>query len=574
MRKTLTAIIAAFSLLLCAGIASEGVSAWAETPAGSTESFSPDGSVIFEKDGIKITTAGLDQDPTDGDDQPIIWLEIENTGSEDAFLGTSEGSVNGFMTDVLLVSFYEEDGEIYGADYTDCLTVPAGSSGRYALGYYKVTAPGIDTDQPGEIDFRFTMAEDEFTWPDYFSEPVKIVTDLAPKPADILSLGTAVIDTDTLLVVLGEQDYDDWFGPEVCVYVENRADHCIGLYAETATADGHDCDYIYFGKELAPGKRSAGYMSFEGEVRELKSIGNLAVTFSLKEADTIDALNAQKARLLDPVSLEYPPQEWGEYENGGLNLEVKPKYNQLITVGTPENDAEGILFTVSETASAEAGKYEGAGWLFSVGKVSEERLHAMLCEDMSGAQAFAKDSDGNYYIYYHPTDVRLERASQEELEEGIKQWSMLCEWADNVPASLAEKNGLETVSYGNSEVDIFIARAAYMDGINATLSTTEFGPVSIAGVDGAPYAEFVMRGWFMPAEGEETPNGEYVVLNFEDDDARLDFFFAPGGYVRLISRDRTTLYQAMWTDDSESFAEAMQEWYYAAIEKAGIAETA
>ena len=106
-----------FSLLLCAGIASEGVSAWAETPAGSTESFSPDGSVIFEKDGIKITTAGLDQDPTDGDDQPIIWLEIENTGSEDAFLGTSEGSVNGFMTDVLLVSFYEEDGEIiiYGS---------------------------------------------------------------------------------------------------------------------------------------------------------------------------------------------------------------------------------------------------------------------------------------------------------------------------------------------------------------------------------------------------------------------------------------------------------------------------
>ena len=302
MKKTLTAIIAAFSLLLCAGIASEGVIAWAETPAGSTESFSPDGSVIFEKDGIKITTAGLDQDPTDGDDQPIIWLEIENTGSEDAFLGTSEGSVNGFMTDVLLVSFYEEDGEIYGADYTDCLTVPAGSSGRYALGYYKVTAPGIDTDRPGEIDFRFTMAEDEFTWPDYFSEPVKIVTDLAPKPADILSLGTAVIDTDTLLVVLGEQDYDEWFGPEVCVYVENRTDQYIGIYAETADADNCSCDYIYFGEEIAPGKRCAGWMSFEGEVRELRGIEKLTVTFGMKEAAVKDELNSQQSVLLAPVT--------------------------------------------------------------------------------------------------------------------------------------------------------------------------------------------------------------------------------------------------------------------------------
>ena len=569
MKKQLIALTIALALLLCTGILSAGAAAAAETTAVDTEPFSPDGSVIFEKDGVKVITAGLDKDPTDGDDQPIIWLEIENTGKEDAFLGTSGGSVNGFMTDVLLVSFNEEDGEIYGADYTACLTLPAESSGKYALGYYKVRAPGIDMDTPGEIECCFTLAEDEFTWPDYVSAPVRIVTDLDPKPADILSSGTAVIDSDKLLVVLGEQDYDDWFGPEVCVTVENRTDHYIGIYAETANADGHDCDYIYYGTEIAPGKSSAGFMSFEGEIRDLKGIENLTVTFSVKEATAKDELNEKQPVLLDPVSSVYPPQEWGEYENGGLSLEIKPQYNKLITVETPEDDASGILFTVSETASIEAGTYDGAGWLFSIGKTSEARLHEMMCQDMSGMRVFAKDGDGMYYMYYHPTDVRFERATQEEFESGMQQWSMLCEWAEGVPDSIAEKNGLDMVSYGNSEVDILLARAAYMDGVNTTLSTTEYGPVSTKGTDGAYYAESIMQGWFMPSDGDEAPDGEYVVLNFEDEDTRLDFFFAPGGYARLISGDRTTLYQAIWSDDTVSYAEVMQEWYYAAVEKNG-----
>ena len=79
-----------------------------------------------------------------------------------------------------------------------------------------------------------------------------------------------------------------------------------------------------------------------------------------------------------------------------------------------------------------------------------------------------------------------------------------------------------------------------------------------------------MKGWFTPVEEEEAPDGEYVVLNFKDDDLRLDFFYAPGGYARLISGDRTTLYQAMWTDDDISYAEVMQGWYYAALEAAGV----
>ena len=570
MKKTLIAIVTVLMIAAGFSMVSSGTEACAEAGYESTAPFLPDGSVIFEKDGIKVTTAGLDTDPTDGDEQPIIWVEIENTSEEDAFLGVANGSVNGFMTDVLLVDFYVENGEICGSDYTFSLSVPAGSSGKYALSYYKVKAPGVDMDTLGEMEFCFTVAEDEFTWPDYTSAPVRIMTGLEPNPADIASLGTVVIDTDRMLLVLGEQDYDDWFGPEIYVYAENRTGNKIGIAAETASADGHDCNYIYYGNEMVPGKRSAASMSFEGEIRELKSIADLTITFSLREAALEENLNEREPVLLESVSVQYPPQEWGEYENGGLRLEVRPRYNKLVTVETPEDSVDGILFTVSETASLRAGSYDRAGWLFSIGRVSEERLHEMMCQDMSGARAFAKGSDGAYYMFYHPTDVRFDRATPEEFESGLKEWSMLCEWADSVPDSISEKNGLETVSFGNSEVDILLARAAYMDGAEVTLSTTEYGPVSISGVDGAPYAEFVMKGWFTPVEEEEAPDGEYVVLDFKDDDLRLDFFYAPGGYARLISGDRTTLYQAMWTDDDISYAEAMQGWYYAALEAAGV----
>ena len=258
------------------------------------------------------------------------------------------------------------------------------------------------------------------------------------------------------------------------------------------------------------------------------------------------------------------------YENNGIHLDIQPKFNELITVEVPVDDPDGILFTVSETASLEAGKYDGAGWLFSIGIVSEEKLHEMMCSDMSGAKVFARDEACNYYMFYHPTDVRFERATPEELKSDIAQWSMLCEWANGVTDHLVNQNNLEPVSFSNSSVDIYVARAAFMKDAHATLSTTEFGPIEIDGVDGTEFAERIMQGWFHYTDLEETPDGEYVVLSFPDEDTRVDFFFATGAYARIVSGDSETLFQAALSDDNKSYADIMQEWYYAAAEKAGI----
>lgn len=286
----------------------------------------------------------------------------------------------------------------------------------------------------------------------------------------------------------------------------------------------------------------------------------------------LTAGSAVTAQAADEVRLDEPQeQNRAAYRNGGLTLEIEPKYNELVTVEIPENDERGILFTVSETASLETGRFEGAGWLFSIGTVSEERLHEMLCVDMSGAQVFARDADGRYFMYYHPTDVRYDRPTVEQMKADQDQWTMLCQWAGSVSNDFADLNGLEDVSYGNTEADILLARSIWAAGEKHTLSTTEFGPVDANVVDGTPYVDRLLKTGFQYTR-EEAPDGEYVVLGFPEQDMRLDFFFAPGGCVRLVSGDRETLFRADWYDEDFSIAEFMQGWYYAAAEKAGVKE--
>ena len=79
-------------------------------------------------------------------------------------------------------------------------------------------------------------------------------------------------------------------------------------------------------------------------------------------------------------------------------------------------------------------------------------------------------------------------------------------WAADVPGSFADKNGLEPAFYGNTEVEMCVARAAWMPEDSFTLSTTEYGPVAIKGVDGTPYAEFVLQGVFTMVEADKTPD--------------------------------------------------------------------
>ena len=275
----------------------------------------------------------------------------------------------------------------------------------------------------------------------------------------------------------------------------------------------------------------------------------------------------------------------GTVSNGDWKLSVPSEYSDLLVIETPEDSEDGILFAVSEKASVEAGRAQGmtdddgAGWLFSIGQISEEKLHEMLSYDMSGQQVFAGDADGSYYVFYHPTDVRLVRESNEEMQAASEQWSALNEWARTVPETFQKDNeGLSPAEFGNTDLEMYLNRIAYMDDTYYTVSTTEYGPLYSEDFDPVPYIELLTKDVsYSPAEGMEAPDGEYVVLCFPDDDVRFDFFLAEGGenYIRQVwSGENETLYEAVFDDGETSASGVMRDWYHGLASAVGAGSAA
>lgn len=265
------------------------------------------------------------------------------------------------------------------------------------------------------------------------------------------------------------------------------------------------------------------------------------------------------------------------YENDGLKLLIPLEYNDLLLVETPKEAEDGTLFIVSERASVEAAKAagyeaEGAGLLFAVERIDEAARQDLLCySDLSGVEIFAKDAAGMYYVYRHPTDVRYMREDNEAMRRDQDTWTALNEWAwGSVRESfVAENPDLTAVKQGSTELDLYLARLAYMPGMSYTVSTTEFGPIAPTDdFDAAPWLETLMAGAFEPAEGE-APDGEYVVLAFPDVDVRFDFFYADMNCIRMVQSDWEQLYKASFEDESLTATEIMQAWYDALAEDAG-----
>ncbi len=147
------------------------------------------------------------------------------------------------------------------------------------------------------------------------------------------------------------------------------------------------------------------------------------------------------------------------YTSNGYRLEVPDKYKDALLIATFVDNYDGLLFSVSEKKSVEESKaagmsYDGMGWLFSIGKVSEAKLNEMLCYDMSGVDIFAKDISGMYYVYRHPTDVRFHRSTIEEMKEDQDKWTELVQWGNkNVRDEFIKNNpGLVSVTFDNDAV--------------------------------------------------------------------------------------------------------------------------
>ena len=262
------------------------------------------------------------------------------------------------------------------------------------------------------------------------------------------------------------------------------------------------------------------------------------------------------------------------YTNGGMTLTVPEEYADQVFVETPENDKKGTLFVVAEIKSmkiANADRYtrEGAGWLFSINRLNEEEMHQLRCSGHAGYNLFAKDTDSSYYVYYHPTDVRYVRENYDDPAE-MEVWAKLNKWSQSMRDTfISENEGLTAVKYSNTVLDSSIASVLYED-VNYTVSSTEYGPQKPNGIKAADYIAVLGSDViFTPVFDVETPDGEYVVLEFPDIDLRYDFFLTDGkeNYIRQVwfDKEHELIYKAEFTDESVKAADVMLDFYHAIV---------
>lgn len=267
-----------------------------------------------------------------------------------------------------------------------------------------------------------------------------------------------------------------------------------------------------------------------------------------------------------PTAPQAESSQATSYENGGFTLSVPAEYADLVQVELPNSEVTGMLFTVTEIASMEAAKsrdadnYLGAGFLFGISSVSEEELHELLCWDMSGQRVFARDEQGRYYILNTPTDVRLEREGQIS-QDDMDLWSKLTGWAGaSAPEQFIADNNLTACSFSNTGLDMLLAQIAWEGNTAYTMSSLDHGTFEPAGANGASFAEELLSSTCLEtADEEETPDGEYFVLNDTAGNARYDFFQSGDGrYVRETRGDYVWLYH---NEKDGNLTEIVSRWY-------------
>lgn len=151
--------------------------------------------------------------------------------------------------------------------------------------------------------------------------------------------------------------------------------------------------------------------------------------------------------------LEIVEPEITSLEYGDLVINIPKNIMDLVTIeeGTSsDNPHMTNLFDISETASIEAGQKMhpgedwGDGWLFGISVVDQIGFEELVGIDIPGYTILAQNDD-KYYIYTHPTDVRLMRENN-DYSVGMEEWTMLCEWADSMKDTIIKDNDLLPVS--------------------------------------------------------------------------------------------------------------------------------
>ena len=252
--------------------------------------------------------------------------------------------------------------------------------------------------------------------------------------------------------------------------------------------------------------------------------------------------------------------------NAGMILSIPAEYRDLLLIdlesGFPQRK---MHFRVAEKASVEAGGGNGGGLLFGIGRLTQDEFRDLMCGEMAGAEVFAVDGSGNYYMAYYPSDVQLIRDG-EETEADWALWTELCEWAAGAPDRfMADNPGLTPLRRTNTSLDICLNRLLYWQDVPFTLTLSSMSAARFPAKElSLPYLEQLTACQVFNADEATTPEGEYITLHIPDENARFDFFLDGSGLFREFFFDGSSALYRMDCDSGIPAGQIVQDWYTAA----------
>lgn len=262
-----------------------------------------------------------------------------------------------------------------------------------------------------------------------------------------------------------------------------------------------------------------------------------------------------------------------KFTSAGFTLSVPNEYVDLLIVDTTATDGpRSMFFSAHEKASVEASKALWpdddtmvGGFLFGIGRVTEDEFRDVMCREMAGSEVFAVDEDGNYYMYYHPTDVQLIRDGVVETEADWALWTELCEWAAGAPDRfMADNPGLTSLRRTNTSLDICLNRLLYWEDVAFTLTHSSMSAaISPTHEQSLPHLERLTACQVSNADEATVPDSEYITLHIPDENARFDFFLDGNGLFREFFFDGSSALYRMDCDSGTPAGQIALDWYSA-----------
>ncbi len=260
-------------------------------------------------------------------------------------------------------------------------------------------------------------------------------------------------------------------------------------------------------------------------------------------------------------------------EVDGVKFEIPEDIRDLVTVET-DGLEKNELVKVSETASMEASKangedVEGAGWLFTIGTVTEKEMLDDRCSGACDGKDFFAEDDDIYYVFYHPTDVRFVRETTDQMEEDQADWSKVNEWANGVVRDEIVKNNpeLDAKHYSYTSLDSYLCQIADDRGIVYEIHSLEYPDLDASAYKDKDFIEDLTEDvTYAYIDEPEVADGESIVLAFPENDVRYEFLLdsdQPNVIREVITTDGDETiyyYEAAFEEPDKTAAGIMKDW--------------